>query len=120
MMTGGHFMQLEDYLEFEKLDRCDRIRVKGTRLPVELIIQEYLGGSLPEQIAGNYRRSVNLEQVFAVLAYYFHNKAEMDGYMERTRQFEADGYQEHLKQERPEVVKRLLELRSSQSPAQSS
>jgi len=107
-------MQLEDYLEFEKLEPCDRIRIKGSRIAIEIIIGEYLAGSLPEQIANNYRRSVNLEQVFAVLAYYLRNKAEVDAYMQRVQKFEDAAYQEYLKRERPEVVKRLLDLRSRQ------
>jgi uncharacterized protein (DUF433 family) len=104
-------MQLEDYFEFEKFPDCDRILVKGTRIAIEMIIGDYLNGFLPEQIVHNYRRSLNLEQVFATLTYYFHNKAEVDAYMERGRQFEEALYQEHLQREPPEVLKRLRETR---------
>ncbi len=107
-------MQLEDYFEF---DDCDRIRVKGTRIGIEIIIRDYLEGYLPEQIVNNYRRSLNLEQVFATLTYYLHNKAEVDAYIQRGEAAAEANYQEYLKQERPEVVKRLLALRAQAKPS---
>ncbi|MBY0525792.1 MAG: DUF433 domain-containing protein [Gemmataceae bacterium] len=109
-------MQLEDYFEFEKFEteygEVERIRVKGTRIAIEIIIQDYLGGSLPEQIVANYRRSLSLEQVFATLTYYLHNKAAVDSYIEHGDAIGEAYYQEHLRKEPPEVVKRLRALRA--------
>lgn len=99
-------MQLEDYFEFEKFPECERIRVKGTRVAIDVIIEDWEAGYLPEQIASNYR-TVTLEQIFATLTYYLHHKAEVKKYIERREAVAEANYQEYLKREPPEVVKRL-------------
>jgi uncharacterized protein (DUF433 family) len=110
-------MQLEDYFEFEKFNtqhgEVERIRVKGTRVAIEIILRDYLGGFTPEQIVSNYHRSLSLEQVFATLTYCLHNKVEVDAYLERGRAVEEANYQEYLKQEPSEVVKRLRAARAA-------
>ena len=71
-------MQLEDYLDF--LAPND-IRVKGTRVGIETILSDYLDlGLFPEQIATRYR-TLTLEQVYAVITYYWRNRAQMDAYL---------------------------------------
>ena len=105
-------MQLEDYFEFEA---PDRIRVKGSRLLIDFIIEDYLKGLLPEQIVSNYRRSVTLEQVFATLTYYLHNKAGIDALLERNRAAADARYEEYLKQEPSEVIKRLRAMQTQSS-----
>jgi uncharacterized protein (DUF433 family) len=114
-------MQLEDYFEFEKFQtkfgEVETVRVKGTRIGIEVIIQDYLGGVIPEQIVSNYHRSVNLEQVFATLTYYLHNKTEVDSYMKRGEAIADAYYQEYLQQEPPEVVKRLRAIRAQREQA---
>jgi uncharacterized protein (DUF433 family) len=104
-------MQLEDYFEF---DACDRIRVKGTRMAIEFLIEPYLDGESPEYIFRNFRHSVTLEQVYATITYYLHNKKEIDAYMERNRVADEAAYQEYLKKEPSEVVKRLRAIREQQ------
>lgn len=100
-------MQLEDYFEFEQFKTCDRIRLKGSRIAIEHILDPYFRGESPERIYQGYRRSLTLEQVYATLTYYLHNKAAVDAYLERGRAADEAAYQEYLKQEPPEVVKRL-------------
>src|SRR5437764_14525924 len=70
--AGG--MQLEDYFDFWA---PDDIRVKGTRVGVETILYEYIHRcQMPEAIAQKYP-SVTLEQVYATILYYLHNKEAM-------------------------------------------
>jgi uncharacterized protein (DUF433 family) len=104
-------VQLEDYFEF---DDCDRIRVKGTRMAIEYIINHFLEGESPQVIVHNYSHSVNLEQVFATITYYLHNKAEVDAYIERNRRADEAAHQEYLKKEPSDVVKRLRAIRAQQ------
>jgi uncharacterized protein (DUF433 family) len=104
-------MQLEDYFTIEKFEHCERIRVQGTRVAIDHIIEDYQQGMSPETIAVNYP-TVTLEQVFATLTYYLHNKPEVDAYLQRGREHGERLYQEYLKRERPEVVKRLIALRN--------
>lgn len=71
-------MQLEDYFEF--LDPLT-IRVKGTRIGIETILDEYLNrGLVAEEIALRYR-SLSLEQIYATLTYYWHNHEQVDTYL---------------------------------------
>ncbi|MBI3467133.1 MAG: DUF433 domain-containing protein [Planctomycetes bacterium] len=104
-------MQLEDYFEF---DECDRIRVKGTRMAIEYVIDDYLQGTSPEEIVHSYHPAITLEQVFATLTYYLHNRAEIDAYRQRNEAAADAAYRAHLEEEPPEVVKRLRALRAAQ------
>jgi uncharacterized protein (DUF433 family) len=71
-------MQLEDYFDFWA---PDDIRVKGTRVGVETILYEYIHRcQTPEAIAHKYP-SVTLEQVYATILYYLHNKEAMTAYV---------------------------------------
>jgi uncharacterized protein (DUF433 family) len=72
------FMLLEDYFDF--LARDD-IRLKGTRIGIETILFDYLFHSkTPEEIAQIYP-SLTLEQVYATILYYLHNRLFIDAYM---------------------------------------
>lgn len=110
-------MQLEDYFEFEKGIGWDRIRLKGTRITIEDILEDFLEGEAPARIFYNYRRIITLEQVFATITYYLHNKTEVDAYLQRVRTAEGVAYREHLNQEPPEVVKRLRALAAERDKA---
>jgi uncharacterized protein (DUF433 family) len=71
-------MQIEDYFDFWA---PDDIRVKGTRVGVETILYEYIHRcQTPEAIAQKYS-SVTLEQVYATILYYLHNKEAMSAYV---------------------------------------
>jgi uncharacterized protein (DUF433 family) len=100
-------MQLEDYFEFEKNERYERIRVKGTRISLEHVLVPFKEGASPEDILGKYYPSLTLEQIYAVITYYLHNKQEMEAYLKRGEETAEKAYQEYLRQEPPEVVKRI-------------
>lgn len=70
-------MQLEDYFDF--LEPND-IRIKGTRVGIESILYEYIHRKLsPEEIVPKFR-TVTLEQVYATILYYLHNKESVGKY----------------------------------------
>jgi uncharacterized protein (DUF433 family) len=54
--------------------------VKGTRIPIDVIIDEYLEGATAEDIVQNYS-SLKLSDVHAVLSYYLSHKQEVDAYL---------------------------------------
>ena len=94
-------MQLEDYFDFEKLDTkfgvAEQIRIKEHRISIEYVIEYFNKGMAPEQIQREEYPSLTLEQVYATITYYLHNKAEVDEYIRRGEEI-ADGfYQEYLK-----------------------
>ncbi len=70
-------MQLENYFEFLSEDD---IRIRGTRVGIETVLEDYHEGSSPEEIAARYR-SLTLEQVYATITYYWRNQRQIDGYL---------------------------------------
>ena len=71
-------VNLEDY--FDVLAPTD-IRLKGTRVGIETILSDSLDlGLFPEQIAAR-DRTLTLEQVYATLTYYWHNRERAEAYL---------------------------------------
>jgi uncharacterized protein (DUF433 family) len=67
-------------------DERGNLHVMDTRLPLELIINDYRRGNGAERIASNYA-GLSLSAVYSVLAYYHANRAELDVYVdEKNRQ----------------------------------
>jgi uncharacterized protein (DUF433 family) len=92
-------MQLEDYFDF--LEPTD-IRIKGHRIGIETILYEYIYRErTPEQIARRFD-TLTLEQVYATILYYLHNKEEVAKYM-------AD-WMEYCRQSREENVRKHPEF----------
>ena len=109
-------MQLEDYFQTEaEVDGSDRVRVKGTRIAIEWILEAYLAGDSPEIIANYYHPLLRLEQVYATITYYLHKRAEVDAYLRRNREAAEAAYAEHQKQEPSEAVRELRALRDEQN-----
>lgn len=72
-------MKLEDYFDFLE---DDDIRLRGTRVGIETILLDYLDlKHTPEQIAATYP-SLSLEQVYATITYYLHNRSQMETYLQ--------------------------------------
>lgn len=106
-------MQLENYFEF--LGEDD-IRIRGTRVGIETVLEDYLEGSSPEEIAARYR-SLSLEQVYATITYYWRNQHQVDGYLQAWRDYTDQAVQEHARQP-SEVMKRLKKIREQRPKAQ--
>lgn len=113
-------MQLEDYFEFDQFDFADvgkveKIRIKGSRIGIEHILEDYLGGESPERIHQAYRHSLSLEEIYATITYFLHHRAKIEGYLKRGNEIADYYYQEHLKKEPPEAVKRLKAIMAEKS-----
>jgi len=97
-------IKLKDYFDFLAEDD---IRIKGTRIGIETVIDDYLNRASPEEIAARYY-TLNLEQVYATILYYLHNQEEVEAYMEAWRQYVERSWQEQ--QTHPsEFVQRMEE-----------
>ena len=71
-------MNLEDY--FNVL-APDDIRLQGTRIGIESILYEYLyHGKTSEEISEQFH-TVTLEQVYATILYYLHNRDRVNAYL---------------------------------------
>lgn len=71
-------MHLEDYFDF--LDTND-IRIKGHRIGIESILYEYIHNSRTAEEIVQHFPSISLEQVYATILYYLHNKEVVFAYM---------------------------------------
>lgn len=112
-------MQLEDYFEYETVDTkfgpVERIRLKGHRIAIEYVIEAYLNGASADAIVREHYPTLNLEQVFATLTYYLHNRDRIDVYMRRNEEVGDRYYREWL-EEGPSPL--LLRLRKAKSERQ--
>ena len=101
-------MELEQNLEFLS---PDAIRIKGTRIGIETVLEDYLNGHSPEEIATRYR-NLTLKQVYAAITYYLYNQEELDAYLEEGRQQVEAAWQEQRRNPSP-VVKRLMDTKAA-------
>jgi uncharacterized protein (DUF433 family) len=76
--AGRLTMLLEDYFDFLT---PDDIRIKGHRIGIEYVLLDYLHRNLTaEQIAQRYP-SLTLEEVYAAILYYLHNREIVEQYL---------------------------------------
>jgi uncharacterized protein (DUF433 family) len=61
-------------------DEDDVIRVGETRVSIDVVVLEFLKGEAPEAIAHAYP-TLQLPDVYAVIAYYLRNQGEVNGYI---------------------------------------
>ncbi len=61
-------------------DETGEIFVEGTRVPIDIIIGQFKHGATPRQIVDDYD-VLNLGDVYAVIGYYLHNKADVEAYL---------------------------------------
>lgn len=97
-------MELESFFEFLSEDD---IRIKGTRVGIETVLDDYLSGSSPEEIAARYR-SLSLEQVYTTITYYLHHRQSVDTYLEAWRRYTTQAEQEYDRNP-PVAALRLIE-----------
>ncbi|MBM3237295.1 DUF433 domain-containing protein [Candidatus Poribacteria bacterium] len=103
-------MRLEDYFDFLG---PNVIRIKGHRINLEDIVDYYCEGYSPEQIAQEFP-GLSLEKIYATIAYYLHNKTDVDAYMKRL----AKSFEEETREEAQElspVAQRIRMLKTRQA-----
>jgi len=87
----------------------DDVRLRGTRVGVEHVLEAYLAGSLPEEIALEFP-TVTLEQVHGTIAWYLRNRAEADAYLERWHARAREVRSEQSQAGQPDLIRRLRRL----------
>lgn len=99
-------MQLEDYFDFQS---PDDIRLKGTRVGIETILYDFIHRSrTPEEIVESYP-SLTLEQVYATILYYLHNKEAVSAYLTNWLEWSHQTREEQRRNPSP-VVAKLMKL----------
>jgi uncharacterized protein (DUF433 family) len=115
-------VQLEDYFDFETHDiepfgTVETIRMKGSRIGIEFIVQPYLEGDSPERIYHGFRHSLSLEQVYAAITFYLHNKGKIEEYLKRGDEIGDYYYEEYLKKPPTEAMQRIRKLKAEREAA---
>ena len=101
-------MQLEDYFIFLA---TNDIRIKDTRIGIETVLYDYIYRSrTPEEIAKTYL-SLNLEQVYATVLYYLHNKQAIGEYLTNWLEW-GHKMREEQKLNSPPISEKLRQLRA--------
>jgi uncharacterized protein (DUF433 family) len=98
-------MELTDIFEFIS---PNAIRIKGTRIDIEFVIEEFLADSNPEEIRQRYSH-LTPTQIYSSITYYLLNQKRMDAYIEAGRKAEEATCQEQLKNPSPGVA-RLMKI----------
>ena len=98
-------MDVRDYFEFIS---DTRIRMKGHRIYIDDVLEEYLRYKSPEELLYRFP-TLNLEKIHAVLLYYEANKEEVEAYILRVRAYREEAYQQWLETEG--ASPRIVELR---------
>ncbi len=95
-------MQIEDYFNFLAEDD---IRIKGTRIGIETVLDEYIhNGKTAEAIADRYH-TVTLEQVYATILYYLQNREKVGAYLEDYLEYCRKAREEYEKNPPPGVIR---------------
>ena len=100
-------MKLEEYFEFVG---PDDIRIKGHRIGIDDVLYYYLEGYAPEEIAAQLP-TLSLEEIYATITYYLHNRAKVDAYLARLASWREQRYREWAANP-PPVVQRLRALKA--------
>lgn len=83
-------MELESYFDFIS---DNAIRLRGTRIGIERILQDYELGATAEEIVIRYP-TLSLQQVYAAITYYLANREVVDAYLERVRRQREEAWEE--------------------------
>jgi len=94
------------------------LRVGGTRVTLDCVIQAFADGATPEEICQDFP-SLSLAQVYSVLAFYLAHKEELDRYLKEQELVAAALDQDLRARYAPflaELRQRLLARRASPKP----
>lgn len=89
-------------------DADGAIRVGKTRVTLETVVRAYKAGYSPEEIVMQFP-ALQLADVYAVIAYYLHYRAEVEAYLQQVEQ-EANQIRQQLEAntDRAGIRERLL------------
>jgi uncharacterized protein (DUF433 family) len=86
------------------------IRVAGTRIGLDLIVETFLEGATAEDIAQQYP-SLELADIYSVIAYYLRHRTEVDAYVRQRQQQAQEVKEEYERRFPPDGVRARLMAR---------
>ncbi len=91
-----------------RIDDTGTLRIGKTRITLDLIIEAFNQGAIPEEIVTMYS-TLKLTDVYTVIGYYLRHREEIDSYLQQ-REKEAENFRQNnpLSVEFSEIRERLL------------
>jgi len=77
------------------------IRVAGTRVTLDTLVDTFMTGASPEEIAQDFP-VLQLDDIYAVVTYYLRHRAEVDAYL-RERRARADAIRREIEAHSPQT-----------------
>ena len=112
--TGANpnFTEKDDIVELTKVFEFispKAIRIKGTRVGIEIVIEKFLEGANPEEIQRHHPH-LTLKQIYATITYYLFNREKIDAYIEAGRK-RVEAADEEQRRNPPSGVKQLVKIK---------
>nr|VFK14365.1 MAG: Protein of unknown function (DUF433) [Candidatus Kentron sp. LPFa]VFK30229.1 MAG: Protein of unknown function (DUF433) [Candidatus Kentron sp. LPFa] len=105
-LCKNQVITMNEYFDFLN---ADDIRIKGTRVGIETVLDDYLNAICPEEIAVRYP-TLTLEQVYATITFYLHNRPKADRYLDRWRRYAEQAWQQQQQYPSP-AIRRLRAIK---------
>jgi len=105
------FMNIEEYFDHFA---NDDIRIKGTRVGIESVLYEFIYREQTPELIERQFPTLSLEQVYATILYYLHNKLKIEKYMADWFVF-SQRMRESQAKNPPPVIVRLRELKNKEN-----
>ena len=104
-------MKIEEYFDYLS---SDDIRIKGTRIGIESVLYEYIHREQSPESIQNIFPSLSLEQIYATILYYLHNRDKVNNYLVDWLEF---GFNKRVEQKKnpPPVIARLRSIKEQQA-----
>lgn len=99
-----------------RTDELGVMRVSHTRVPLDTVVYAFNQGASPEEIVMSYP-TLDLGDVYAVVNYYLHNRAEVDDYLRQREAKAARIKDDNEKRFPPEGIRARLLARRQQNEA---
>jgi uncharacterized protein (DUF433 family) len=97
-------------------DESGIVRVSGTRVTLDTIVNAFQAGETPEQIAQNYD-SVPLEDIYQVIGYYLSHQDAVDSYLREGKAASATVRAENERRYPTAGIRERLLARRQSNPA---
>lgn len=88
-------------------DRDGVMRISGTRVPIDTVIDAFKVGATAEEIAQQYP-AIALADVYAVITYYLHHLSEVEHYLSQRQAFAEQVRQENELRYDPDGIRQRL------------
>ena len=99
---------IENPIAWDEYGEC---RVWGTRVHVHFVLNRYTKhGETPEQIVDGFP-TVELADAYAIIAYYLHNKEEMDEWIKAEDEAEERAFEE-IRRSNPDSAEKMARIRA--------